>query len=116
MSKATKAEIETAKEELRKLLPKGSKLHMIIRSVSSSGMSRVITPVVLTVHKEGKKTEIWSSNPGRRIGMVLGVAYVDDGSHSLRVRGVGMNMAFWLADALSHALHNEPGAITHDVL
>lgn len=123
MSKATKEKIEEDKAELRRLLPKGSKLYVIIRSVSSSGMSRVMTPIVLQIRSVLGETsdgriggDIDSLNPGARISRVLGVQYVDDGNHSLRVKGVGMNMAFWLADALSNALYNEPGAITHDVL
>lgn len=118
------AEIDEHKAELRKILPEGSTLRFIIRSVSSSGMSRVMTPIILVVnqkmeHPTGdifRDYEVWPRYPGRRIAAVLGLRYIDDGNHSFRINGCGMDMCFAVANDLSYALYGKGNCIKHETL
>lgn len=83
--------------ELRALLPPGSTVYTILRSVSRSGMSRVITPLVLTASGPRFLTYAVAS----ALGLPVKRGFVD----GLRIDGGGMDMGFHLVSSLSYALH-----------
>lgn len=100
MAKHSKSEVEEATENLRAhFLHKNTfrdrygkpVMFAIVRHVASSGMSRVIEPLILT-------TEGPMYIRGQ-VSTILGLSR-DPKHDGLRVGGVGMNMIFWMADAL----------------
>jgi hypothetical protein len=114
MSARSIEDVEASKEFLCRLLPRGSTLHLIVRSVAKSGMSRVMTPIVMQISDDSET--VWAVYPGRHITTVLSLRDVDDGRNSFRIRGGGMDMGFAVADHLSRVLYGEPGQITHKFL
>src|SRR5690349_7420785 len=83
--------------ELRALCPPGSTVYTILRSVSRSGMSRVITPLVLTPDGPRYLTHT--------VGTLLGLTSKRGFQDGLRIDGGGMDMGFHLVNSLSYALH-----------
>ena len=94
-TKAQLAEIETAKQELRELLPEGSTVFCILRSVAKSGISREITFFIL---KDNEPHYL-----DYRIGLVLDLKRGK--SDGLKVHGCGMVMGFHVVHSLSYAIH-----------
>jgi hypothetical protein len=83
--------------DLRELCPPGTTVYTILRSVSRSGMSRTITPVLLT--PDGPRYLTHS------VGLVLGLTAKRGFNDALRIDGGGMDMGFHLVNSLSYALH-----------
>lgn len=108
MSRYTKTDQAEARDRLATILPKGSTLYSILRSVSRSGMSRQFSfyaiannqPVFLTYS----------------IAVLLGYPVTKSGPLTARVDGCGMDMAFHTAHRLSRVLHQEDYAIKSAIL
>ena len=101
MARYTKTEIAESMATLRKLLRPGTEVRTILRHVSSSGMSRRIS--LLVVHK-GEITDItWDA--ARVLGYPIRgrAGYVQD--VGLTVGGCGMDMGYHLVNSLSYAVH-----------
>lgn len=97
MSKLTEAQIE-ARKGLKELLPKGSEVYTIVRSVASSGMSRRIS--VFVVH-DGELLDLdWKIERA-------GIAKRRAGKDGLYMAGVGMDMAFALVYDIAMTLHDD---------
>jgi hypothetical protein len=102
--KAQKAlEIEDAKKQLlAHYVSEGSTVYTVLRSVSSSGMSRTLS---LKVAKDGKILDLTYY-----AGTVLDWPIVEvNGSRALRVGGCGMDMGFHTVYTLSRVLFREEG-------
>lgn len=114
----TEREKQEAAEALRKLLPAGSCVYSIVRSVSRSGMSRRMSFVVptnearltgkLETRETGKPT-IYHYENNLIIPLTLDIARVlgyrfnaDD--NSITVRGCGMDMGWHIVSSLARAL------------
>jgi hypothetical protein len=98
MTRYSKTEINESLECLRTLLPPGSTVFTIVRSVSRSGMSRQIS--LFARGKDGDLTPI-SAHAARVLGWPMKREWHD----SIRVDGCGMDMCFHAVMALSYALH-----------
>jgi len=106
--KAQKAlEIEDAKKQLlAHYVSEGSTVYTVLRSVSSSGMSRTLS---LKVVKDGKILDLTYY-----AGTVLDWPIVEvNGSRALRVGGCGMDMGFHTVYTLSSILFREEGQALH---
>jgi hypothetical protein len=98
MSNVTNSQTEESLKVLRELLPVGTVVRTILRKVSSSGMSRQISVVV--VDKDGNIRDItW------HVSQVAGFKLADSRDFALKVGGVGMDMGFHVVYALSRALY-----------
>ena len=94
MTKATKAEQEQAKEQLHRILKPGSTVYTILRHVSRSGMSRVIS---LLVESDGRIINIdWAASK-------LLEGY-NDRHGGCKASGCGMDMGFALVYNLGRRL------------
>ena len=93
-AKGKAASAEYCKAELRALLTPGAKVYCILRSVSSSGMSRAIS---LYVKSEGDMRNIDSLSADA-------LGYKLSKKEGLLVSGCGMDMGFALVDHLGCAL------------
>lgn len=78
----------------------GQTIYTILRSVSSSGMSRNISLLCVT---EGELCDI-TYYAAAALGWKLTET---NGRRAIRVQGVGMDMGFHLVDSLSYALYGE---------
>ena len=96
MSKRSQVERERATESLREALPEGTTVYCIVTKVAPSGMSRHIR------FKYVKGGRILDATA--RIGIALGYTYKDD-THSLLVRGCGMDMGYHVVEGLSFRLY-----------
>jgi len=102
--KAQKAlDVAYAREQLlTHYVKEGSTVYTVLRSVSSSGMSRTLS---LKVASEGKILDLTYY-----AGTVLDWPIVEvNGSRALRVGGCGMDMGFHTVYTLSRALFREEG-------
>ena len=106
--KAQKAlEVQDAKKQLlAHYVSEGSTVYTVLRSVSSSGMSRTLS---LKVAKDGKILDLTYY-----AGIVLDWPIVEvNGSRALRVGGCGMDMGFHTVYTLSRVLFREEGEQLH---
>jgi hypothetical protein len=106
--KAQKAlEVQDAKKQLlAHYVSEGSTVYTVLRSVSSSGMSRTLS---LKVAKDGKILDLTYY-----AGIVLDWPIVEvNGSRALRVGGCGMDMGFHTVYSLSRGLFGEEGQALH---
>jgi hypothetical protein len=105
MSKKAQKEldIQYAREQLlTHYVSEGDTVYTVLRSVSSSGMSRTLS---LKVAKEGKILDLTYY-----AGTVLDWPIVEvNGSRALRVGGCGMDMGFHTVYTLSRVLFREEG-------
>ena len=90
---------------LREHLPAGSTIYTILRSVSRSGMLRVISVVALTPN--GPRFLSYQT------AAVLGIPCTDKGEAGVKVRGCGMDMGFHVAYEISKAMHGDGYACSH---
>ena len=100
--KAQKAlEVQDAKKQLlAHYVSEGSTVYTVLRSVSSSGMSRTLS---LKVAKDGKILDLTYY-----AGIVLDWPIVEvNGSRALRVGGCGMDMGFHTVYSLSRSLFRD---------
>ena len=96
MSKRSQVEREQATESLREVLPEGTTVYSIVTKVAPSGMSRHIR---FKYVKDGRILDATT-----RIGVALDYPYKDD-THSLFVRGCGMDMGYHVVEGLSFRLY-----------
>ena len=96
-------EIEQIKEELRELLPAGSKVYTQVVHVSRSGMSRHIDVFAI---KDNTPIKInWQIE---KLGLFKrGSSYNAKNADSLRVGGCGMDMGFHVVYNLSSVLYRD---------
>lgn len=87
-------ERQDAIEQLRTLCPPGTTVYTILRSVSRSGMRRIISPVII------KDNEVYHLTG--LVADVLGRSTKDGG---IVENGAGMDMGFHLVYSLSRALY-----------
>lgn len=90
---------------LREHFPKGSTIYTILRSVSRSGMSRVISVVAIT--PDGPRFLSYAA------AAVLGWPVTDKGESGIKVQGCGMDMGYHVAHTLSSILHGDGYACNH---
>jgi hypothetical protein len=105
--KAQKAlDVAYAREQLlTHYVSEGDTIYTVLRSVSSSGMSRTLS---LKVAKEGKILDLTYY-----ASIVLDWTLVEvNGSRALRVGGCGMDMGFYTVYTLSRVLFREEGSTT----
>lgn len=89
-------EQEKARESLRKMIPPGTTVYTMIKSVSRSGMSRKINAYIIRDNEP-----VWISP---MVAKAVGYRF-DDKTESIVVEGCGMDMGFHLVNSLSYALH-----------
>ena len=101
-------DVAYAREQLlTHYLNEGDTVYTVLRSVSSSGMSRTIS---LKVAKEGKILDLTYY-----ASIVLDWPLVEvNGSRALRVGGCGMDMGFHTVYTLSRVLFREEGQTSPD--
>ena len=100
MSRVTKTEKKEAIERLKEVIKPGDTLHLILRSVSRSGMCRRIS-VKKIVSKDERGTGILHLD--YNINLALG-QNPGDTDNGVRMDGCGMDMGLALVYALSFAL------------
>jgi hypothetical protein len=93
-----------AYSDLRELLPQGSKVYVIQRHVSRSGMTRYLSLYI--INEDGAFQQITGL-----VAALKGVrVYEWAGTHfALRVQGAGMDMHFHEVYGLSRRLHGGDG-------
>ena len=95
-----------AKDRLLSLLDPGSTVHVVIRSISHSGMSRTMDFFVIRdnelVYLSGYLSTLLKMRRAT--------------NNALRVTGCGMDMAFAVVSDLSRVLFNDPYALKHEVI
>lgn len=98
--KITPEMIEEHKAKIRALIEEnGMRVHTILRHVSSSGMYREISPVV--VCRDGSMRHIAYS-----VAIITGFRYVEKHGHSaIGISGCGMDMGFDVVYNLSSYLY-----------
>jgi hypothetical protein len=97
--KVSEKEREDALEQLRELIKPGDTVRTILRHRSASGMTRWISPVVITA--DGARDVSWQA------GRVLGWPVQTRGHDGIEVGGCGMDMGFHLVYSLSRDLYPE---------
>lgn len=106
---AKKSEREFQRQNLRDLIPEGSTVYGIFRSVAPSGMSAVISLVVFV---DGRP--LW---PNYGIGMITDHAVVSkNGRDGLRVSGCGFNRLQHIVDRLAQELYGRADALKYQDL
>lgn len=88
--------------ELRALCPPGTTVYTVLRSVSRSGMTRSISPLVMVDGEPRNLTWL--------VSKALGWPVRQDFNDGVRCDGAGMDMGFHLVHSLSYALHGMQGA------
>ena len=96
--------LQQSADELRALLPEGSRVYCVLRHVSDSGMTRNIDFYAI----KGDRP-IWLSS---QIAFLCG--YRTAKTRGLIVRGCGMDMGFSVVSNLAYALHKSESALKHD--
>lgn len=91
-------------DTLRERIPKGATVYTILRHVSKSGMSRIISAVAVI---DGEPREL-----SMYVAEALGWP-VSKKERALKVQGCGMDMGFHLVASLSRVLYGEDYAIRH---
>lgn len=87
--------IEETKSQLLELIKEDSEIVVVLHSASKSGMSRKMSAYVI---KDNKLINL------NLFVERLGICKRDKNGH-LIVQGCGMDMAFWLADAIKSELY-----------
>jgi hypothetical protein len=95
-------------EQLRKWLPKGTRVFTFLRAVSRSGMRREISVVVWQLG-EGRPI-----HPNHHVCQVLGLRRGK--SDDVIIPGCGMDMGFHLVYELAYALYGNADALTQEWL
>ena len=96
--------LQQSADELRALLPEGSRVYCVLRHVSESGMTRHIDFYAI----KGDRP-IWLSS---QIAFLCG--YRTAKTRGLIVRGCGMDMGFSVVCNLAYALYKSESALKHD--
>lgn len=88
---------------LREWIKPGDTVYTILRHVSASGMSRVLSVVLVKPQKKGEEPLIL--HPNHAVSRALGLTLVTHhGSDGVRVGGGGMDMGFHVVYNLGRAL------------
>lgn len=104
MAKLT-TEQQEYRDGLKAMLPKGSKIYTLIRSVSSSGMSRRISAFMIL---DGELINLdWHIERA-------GIAKRRANKQGLYIQGTGMDMCFALTYDIANSLHGDGYSITHE--
>ena len=105
ITKKEQKELDVAyarQEILSRYLGEGDTVYTVLRSVSSSGMSRTMS---LKVARDGKILDLTYY-----ASIILGYPLVEvNGSRALRVSGCGMDMGFHVVYSLSRGLFRAEG-------
>jgi hypothetical protein len=103
----TKEEIEKQREQLKNLVEQnGMRIHTVLRHISTSGMQREISPVIIC--RDGSIRHI-----AYALACIAGYAYTEKHGHAANVvKGCGMDTGFDLVYNVSGALYpnDERGA------
>lgn len=100
MKKYTTDQIKEARERLLEVVKPGDTLHTVLRHVSSSGMSRVIS--VVKIHEGNNSNgKPFLLNLDYSVAVVLGLSADPRG---IKVGGGGMDMGYHLVYSLGSAL------------
>lgn len=95
-----------AMERLKRLVPKGGKIRVIVVSKADSGSRTAVVEVA-------QGSEIYDITG--KVSLVTGIASVDKKSHfRLRLPGYGYGAGDMIADALGAALYGDAQAIKYD--
>lgn len=98
----SKNEVEESIKKLKELLPKANyKIYTILRSVSKSGMSRVIDLYLIIDNKH--------INISWYVARVLNMTLTENG---VKVYGCGMDVGFELVYLLGYELYNDGYKLT----
>lgn len=104
MTKLT-TEQQEYRDGLMKMLPKGSKIYTLIRSVSSSGISRRISVFAII---DGELIDLdWHIERA-------GIAKRRANKSGLYIQGCGMDMCFALTYDIAQTLHGDGYSITNE--
>jgi hypothetical protein len=110
MARYTADEISTARETLLRYLKPGSTVFTITRTVSRSGMRRVISPVVFVAGEDATSPGVVT--PTHSVAAITGMGMHDKGGNfGVVVNGCGMDMGFHLVYTLSQALFGRGDAL-----
>lgn len=97
---------EEARDALKRVLSPGDSVYGIVRTVSRSGMSRMIDFYTFQQNQPIYLTGYMST--------LLGISRNKEGA--LKVSGCGMNMVYATVSNLSYALFEDGYALKHEVL
>lgn len=101
--------------DLRAWMPKGSTVYTILRSRARSGMSRVISPVVLQPKTYDSGCDVkWEAEPifpEYKVAQLLGLGL--DKNQGIKIQGCGMDMGFHLVYTLASILYDDGNALKH---
>lgn len=100
MSKASKSEQAEAIARLREWIKPSDTVYTILRSVSRSGMSRVISLIVFSKEDNRPLHISWNAAKAMEWGH-------DDKKEGLKVSGCGMDMGFHAVYTLSRVLFRD---------
>lgn len=104
MSRPSKIERAELIAGLQAWMPRGTRVYTILRSVSRSGMSRIISPVVFL--DRDSESPIY---PDYEIAKLLGYSlHPNQGIQGIKVPGCGMD----IIDSLSTVLYGDGKALT----
>lgn len=96
-------EKEEAIARLREWIKPGDTVYTVLRHVSSSGMSRVISVVLIKPGKSGEEPVML--HPNHAVAAALGLTLVTKGgSNGVKMGGCGMDMGFALVYELGAVL------------
>ena len=115
MTASEKARRADAVAELRETLRKGDEIHLVLNSVSESGMTRWVTPYFFVPAKTPsggrsarKVDRKWL---GFWVSEALGLTLV--GHERIKLEGCGMDMGFALVYDLSSVLYGDGYQLIH---
>lgn len=101
---------------LRTILPRGSTVYTILRSVSRSGMTRGIDCYMLSIENVGGQQVAVPNWITSYVGHAIDSPQPENywrKSLGLKVGGCGMDMGFHVVNSLSYALYDDGYAIKH---
>lgn len=104
-----KIERDEAIARLREWVKPGDTVYTILRHVSSSGMTRYIDIIHISINAEGKPSVTWLGwNAAKALDMSYGRDY-----EGVKVSGCGMDMGFSLVCDLSSVLFGDGYFLNH---
>lgn len=94
-------------DQLRKWMPRGTKVFTLVRRVGRTGMSREIALMVIDRERPGELI-----HPNHLVGEVLGLKV--GSREGLVVKGCGMDFGYDLVYRLGNALYDDPQALKQE--
>ena len=101
MTKAQQSERDEYVAKLRETLKPGDTLHTVLRSVSRSGMSRVIDVFHFYKDEKGEIRQEWLSY---WIAKACRLSFKTEGREGIKIAGCGMDMGFEIVYTLGRTL------------